>query len=291
MAEKITAGHRGYLNPTNSVEAVNHGIPVSLMERMKRIVREFIQLPLEEKLKYEVQEQEGYGQAFIAAEDQNLDWVDRIFLNTLPTENRKMNLWPTKPVDFRETLDQYSIETQKLSNTVLCLLSENVGLKPDCFINMYGNIRQAMRFNYYPPCPRPDLVLGRTPHSDGGGLTVLLQDDETVGLQICKDGEWIPVQPIPGALVINIGDMLEVRSNGRYKSIEHRAVTNMDRDRISIAMFYGPDMDTEVGPAPELIDELHPCQYRRFICAEYMRHFFSDKFDGKTKIEFVKIKV
>ncbi|XP_057819930.1 oxoglutarate-dependent flavonoid 7-O-demethylase 1 [Cryptomeria japonica] len=271
-------------------QAVNHGIPVSLMERMKGIVREFIQLPLEEKLKYKTQEIEGYGQSFVASDDQILDWADMMYLTTLPPENRKMNFWPTKPADFRESVDQYAFEIQKFGNTVLCLLSENAGLKPDHFINMCGKMTQFMRWNYYPPCPRPDLVLGLSPHSDSGGLTVLLQDDETVGLQICKDGEWVPVQPILGALVINIGDMLEVISNGIYKSIEHRAVTNMDRDRISIAMFCNPSGETEVGPAPELIDDLHPCQYRRFIRADYVKNLFSGKLEGK-KIEFAKIKL
>ncbi|XP_059077665.1 codeine O-demethylase isoform X3 [Cryptomeria japonica] len=159
----------------------------------------------------------------------------------------------------RETVDQYAVEIQKLDNTVLSLLSENAGLKQDCFINMFGKMSQTMRMNYYPPCTRPDLVLGISPHSDATGLTVLLQDDETV------------------------------ISNGIYKSIEHRAVTNMDRDRISIATFCGPSMKTEVGPVPELIDELHPCLYRRFNRAEYMQNFFSGKLEGK-KIDFAKIK-
>ncbi|XP_057846213.2 protein SRG1 [Cryptomeria japonica] len=218
-------------------QAVNHGIPLPLLDRMKGIMRDFFQSPLEEKLKYEVQERDGYGQAFIASDDQKLDWADRLFLTISPPENRKMKFWPSKPVDFRETVDQYTVEVEKLGNTVLSLLSENVGLTPDCFINMFGKVSQTMRMNYYPPCPRPDLVFGLSPHSDATILTMLLQDDETVGLQICKDGKWIPVQPIPGALVISIGDMLEVTSNGIYKSIEHRAVTSTDRDRISIACF------------------------------------------------------
>ncbi|GLJ27816.1 hypothetical protein SUGI_0545900 [Cryptomeria japonica] len=257
---------------------------------MKGIVREFIQLPLEEKLKYKIQETEGYGQSFVASDDQILDWADIMSLTTLPPENRKMDFWPTKPSDFRETVDQYALEIQKFGNTVLRRLSENAGLKPDHFINMCGKLIQSMRLNYYPPCPRPDLVLGISPHSDASVFTVLLQDDETVGLQICKDGEWVPVQPIPGALVINIGDMLEVISNGIYKSIEHRAVTNMDRDRISIAMFCSPSGETEVGPAPELSDELHPCQYRTFIRADYVQNLFSGKLEGKKKIDFAKIK-
>ena len=109
-------------------------------------------------------------------------------------------------------MDQYGVEIQEFAIRIISLLSESAGLKPDCFINMCGTgkIQQLMRMNYYPPCPRPDLVLGLSPHSDSGCLTVLLQDDETVGLQICKDGQWVSIQPIPGALVINIGDMLEV---------------------------------------------------------------------------------
>ncbi|XP_057846222.2 feruloyl CoA ortho-hydroxylase 1-like [Cryptomeria japonica] len=79
--------------PSQSV--VNHGGPLSLLERMKGIGREFIQLPLEEKLNYKVQEPEGYGQMFVASDDQTLDWADLLFLTTLPPENRKMNFWPT----------------------------------------------------------------------------------------------------------------------------------------------------------------------------------------------------
>ncbi|GLJ27797.1 hypothetical protein SUGI_0545490 [Cryptomeria japonica] len=78
-------------------------------------------------------------------------------------------------------------------------------------------------------------------------------------------------------------------SNGMYESIERQAVTNMHKDRISVAMFYSPGKNTEVGPAPEIIDELHPCQYKRFIFGDYLQHFLSNKFDGKKKIEFAKI--
>lgn len=84
---------------------MNRGIPPSLMERMKETVREFIQLPLEEKLKYKIQEIECYGQHFVGSDDQVLDWADMMALTTLPPtlppDNRKMIFWPTKPVDLR----------------------------------------------------------------------------------------------------------------------------------------------------------------------------------------------
>ena len=69
---------------------------------------------------------------------------------------------------------------------------------------------QSMRINYYPPCPQPELVMGLNPHSDGGGLTILLQANEVEGLQIKKDGQWVPIKPLPNAFIINIGDLLEV---------------------------------------------------------------------------------
>ena len=69
---------------------------------------------------------------------------------------------------------------------------------------------QSMRMNYYPPCPQPDKVIGLTPHSDSVGLTILLQVNEVEGLQIRKDGMWLPVKPLPNAFILNVGDILEV---------------------------------------------------------------------------------
>lgn len=67
--------------------------------------------------------------------------------------------------------------------------------------------------NYYSPCPQPEVVTGLSSHSDGGGLTILLQGNEVEGLQIKKDGFWIAVKSLPNAFIINLGDMLEVTIN------------------------------------------------------------------------------
>lgn len=93
----------------------------------------------------------------------------------------------------------------------------SLGLREDVFADMFGVAVQAMRMNYYPPCSRPDLVLGLSPHSDGSALTVLQQGKgSSVGLQILKDNIWVPVKPIPNALVINVGDTIEVRDLKSY---------------------------------------------------------------------------
>jgi isopenicillin N synthase-like dioxygenase len=72
---------------------------------------------------------------------------------------------------------------------------------------------QSMRMNYYPPCPQPEQVIGLNPHSDVAALTILLQVNEMDGLQIRKDGMWIPIKPLSDAFVINIGDMSEVTNS------------------------------------------------------------------------------
>lgn len=72
---------------------------------------------------------------------------------------------------------------------------------------------QTLRMNYYPPCPQPQLVVGLTPHSDASTLTILNQINGVQGFQIKRDGVWIPIAIQDDALVVNIGDVMEVRNS------------------------------------------------------------------------------
>ena len=87
-----------------------------------------------------------------------------------------------------------------------------MGLDKDILHSMHRELMQALRVNYYPTCSMPDRVLGISPHSDTSTISILLQEDDIDGLQIQHDGEWVPVGPIPNALVVNIGDVIEVLS-------------------------------------------------------------------------------
>ena len=89
-------------------------------------------------------------------------------------------------------------------------MSKNLGLNSETLTTMFEDGRQGMRINLYPPCVQANKVMGITPHSDATGLTLLLQVNDVQGLQIKKHGKWVPVKPIPGAFVINIGDIIEV---------------------------------------------------------------------------------
>ncbi|PKI69083.1 hypothetical protein CRG98_010552 [Punica granatum] len=143
--------------------------------------------------------------------------------------------------------------------------------------------------NYYPPCPRPDLVMGLNPHSDADALTLLLQVNDIEGLQIRKDGMWVPVEPLPNAFVVNIGDLMEMVSNGIYRSIEHRGTVNALKERISVATFYSPNMDAEIGPAPSLVTPDSPALFRRISVAEHLKGYFSGELRGKAYLDTMRI--
>ncbi|XP_020261314.1 S-norcoclaurine synthase 1-like, partial [Asparagus officinalis] len=231
-------------------QLINHGVPDDVIESLKADIEEFFQLPIEEKKAYAQlpDSMEGYGHAFVVSEEQKLDWADMFFLRTRPLGFRSMRFWPKNPASFRDTLDKYSAELKKVADFLLGSMAKNLGLCAEEFTELFDNGVQSVNMNYYPPCPLANKVLGISPHSDSTGLTLLLQVNQVEGLQIKRNGGWLPIKPIPGAFIVNIGDILEIYTNGKYKSIEHRAVVNPEKERQSIAAFHGPSYDASVGP-------------------------------------------
>ncbi|CAN1799436.1 Protein SRG1 [Linum perenne] len=254
-------------------QLVNHGVSSTLVEKMKTQVEEFFNLPIEEKKKLWQYpgEVEGFGQSFVVSDEQKLDWGDMFFLLTHPLHLRKPHLLPNIPLPFRDTLESYSQEIKQLAAKVLDQMSKALNMEPEEMRDMFsGNIRQTMRMNYYPPC-------------------LLLQVSEIDGLQIKKDGNWVPVKALPNAFVVNIGDILEIITNGAYRSIEHRAMVSRDKARLSIGLFHSPRYDGETGPASSLITEETPALYKRITIREFYNGLFSRQLDGKTYIDTLKI--
>ena len=96
-------------------------------------------------------------------------------------------------------MEVYSTKVQKVAEEIYANLSVLMGMDKDGLKRLQGELKQLLRINYYPPCSRPDLVLGVSSHSDGSSLTLLLQDDEITGIQIKHKEEWVPVKPIPNS--------------------------------------------------------------------------------------------
>ncbi|KAJ0961961.1 hypothetical protein J5N97_029789 [Dioscorea zingiberensis] len=127
-----------------------------------------------------------------------------MFLITQPPHARNFTFWPTSPPTFRSTLDKYSTELKSVSRCLFDAIAKNLGLNPEVLCGIFKD-HQRMRMNYYPPCPKANQVLGISPHTDAGGLTLLLQVRDVQGLQIKRRGKWLPVEPLD----VNIGDALE----------------------------------------------------------------------------------
>ncbi|CAL4940587.1 unnamed protein product [Urochloa decumbens] len=254
-------------------QLINHGVPDEVIQDLKKDMAEFFELPLEAKKVYSMPPNrlEGYGQAFVVSEEQKLDWADMFALVLRPIESRDMRLWPAHPPPFRNSIDRYSIETAKVARRLFEFMAKDMGCEPESLLEVFRDLPQGLRMNYYPPCRQADKVLGLSPHTDAAGLTLQLQVNDVPGLQINKDGKWFAVDALDCALVVIIGDILEILSNGKYRCVVHRAVVRPSRERISAAVFHRPCQDAVVGPLPELGGM---ARYRSIGYLDFMKRYF-----------------
>ncbi|CAN1266526.1 Flavanone 3-dioxygenase 2 [Linum perenne] len=160
----------------------------------------------------------------------------------------------------RDEVNPFAGEMEKLAFKLLELISVSLGLPADRMNGYFDNQISFVRINHYPPCPFSDVTLGCGQHKDFDVLTILAQND-VQGLEVKRDGEWVPVTPAPDAYIINVGDICQVWSNEKYKSVEHRAVVNGEKERYSFAYFFVPSHDVTVKPLEELVSEEEPAKY------------------------------
>ncbi|KAL2317666.1 hypothetical protein Fmac_031542 [Flemingia macrophylla] len=208
-----------------------------------------------------------YGTSFNVMIDKTLFWRDYLKCYVHPHFNA-----PFKPLGFRETLEEYSTKGREVVEELLKGISLSLGLEENyIYKRMKVNLgSQLLVINCYPPCPNPELVMGLPAHTDHGLLTLLMQND-LPGLHIQHNGKWIPVHPLPNSFLVNTGDHMEILTNGKYKSVVHRAVANSQGTRVSVGAAHGPCLDTVVGPAPELVGDDNPAAYRAIKYRDYMQ--------------------
>ncbi|XP_044478798.1 protein SRG1-like [Mangifera indica] len=270
-------------------QLVNHGVSSSLLEKLKLEIQEFCELPVEDKMKFKIKpgEFEGYGS--LVRSDGKLDWGDRLLMITNPVHRRKPYLFPELPSSLRNTLECYFQELQNLSKILLGMIAKNLKMEIKEMEELFEDGMQLVRLNYYPPCSEPEVVMGIIPHSDATGITILHQVNGVDGLQIKKDGVWIPLSIPPEAFVINLGDILEIISNGVYQSIEHRVTINSEKERISVAFFVNPRFDAEIGPARSLVNPKNPPLFKKIRTEDYVKGSSSLKLNGQKYLANMKI--
>jgi isopenicillin N synthase-like dioxygenase len=158
------------------------------------------------------------------------------------------NQWPAALPGLRPVLLSWQAEATALAIRLVRAFAAALGQDEEVFAPIYRDRpNQLLKIIRYPgrdPSTGEDQGVG--PHKDGGFVTVLLQDTEA-GLQVETDHGWLDAPPIPGTFIINVGELLELASNGYLRANVHRVISpRSDTDRLSIAFFLGADLDSTV---------------------------------------------
>lgn len=274
-------------------QVINHGIPLSVLDDTIAAIKAFHEQPPEVKAKHYLREEER-GVMYSSNNDlyrtKAASWHDSLQVWTGPEPPKVEEI----PEICRQEVVAWDMQATKVAETVEELLSEGLGLEANKFKELTFANSRALVGHCYPYCPQPDLTVGIKSHTDPGIVTVLLQN-QIPGLQV-KHGEaeeWVDVKPLPGGLIINIGDFLQIVSNGQYRSVQHRVVANSYKEpRISIVIFFNLEKwkgSGYHGPLPELLSPERPAIYRDFTMQEFHENFYSKGLDSKSLIEKIKI--
>ncbi|GER24924.1 2-oxoglutarate (2OG) and Fe(II)-dependent oxygenase superfamily protein [Striga asiatica] len=196
-------------------------------------------------------------------------WRDNLKHTCHPLEQSMQN-WPQNPKRYRDVMGVYIVEIRRLSLRILELISQGLGLEKG-YLEEMSRV-QFLTASNYPACPDPSLTLGILKHFDHSLITILFQGS-CGGLQVLKGDKWIGVEVVPNAFVVNIGTQIEIISNGKLRSAQHRVVTSKEGSRTSIASFINPSPDCIIEPAKVLVNESNPPLYQPTTFKDFVKAF------------------
>ena len=234
-----------------------HDVSIELQDRLDALAREFFALDDAEKATIDMKRGgpawRGWfpvgGELTSGRPDmkEGLYFGQELAPSDRPLHGR--NLFPARPEGLRAAVLEYIDGVTRLGHVVLRGISLGLGLDEDWFDrNLTADPLVLFRIFHYPALARDDERWSVGEHTDYGLITILYQDDAG-GLNVRSPQGWIDVPAIPNAFVVNLGDMLERITAGRYKSTPHR-VHNTTRDRLSMPLFLDPAWDADVLPVP-----------------------------------------
>ncbi|KAH9320485.1 hypothetical protein KI387_015124, partial [Taxus chinensis] len=259
-------------------QLVHHGVPQTTIHHIQNEQKRVFDLSFESKLKIECYRW-GTPTALTAKQ---LCWMEAFHLPLAATTQQQLQ--QNEFTCFRMAIEEYAQAMGRLAKEIAEILAEKLGVsqeKASSYLKTnYTYDTSVVRLNRYPECPVPSHVLGLISHSDSDFLTILHQD-QVGGLEIMKDGRWVCVKPEADALIINIGDLMQAWSNDVYKSVQHRAVANSKKQRMSIAFFMCPSQETVISKHD---GDSNPPHYKPFTFREYKAQISEDVRLSGTKI-------
>ena len=249
-----------------------HGVDRSLLDRVQRLSREFFALPAEAKQAVAMIHSShfrGYNRAAAELTRGQPDWREQFDIGAerepLPqtpdspgwTRLQGPNQWPADVPQLKSVLLRWQSEMTAMSLRLLRAFAEALSLPEQAFDDLYGDKpNEHIKLIRYPGRDLTGSSQGVGAHKDSGFLSFLLQDRQK-GLQVeVEENRWLDAEPIDGTFVVNIGELLELATNGYLRATVHRVVSPPSgRDRLSIAFFLGARLDAVV-PVYQLPSEL-----------------------------------
>ncbi|XP_031262488.1 1-aminocyclopropane-1-carboxylate oxidase homolog 1-like [Pistacia vera] len=273
-------------------QVINHTVPVSVMEEMIEGVRGFHEQPKEVKMEMYSRDTKNLVRYFcngdLLVTKAAANWRDSIAFDFLDGQLEPQLF----PEICRKAVSEYIKHMIKLRTILAALISEALGLSSDHLASMECMETESLVCHYYPSCPEPDLTLGTAKHTDPSFLTILLQDN-IGGLQVLHQNHWIDVPFVQGTLVINIGDLIQLITNDKFRSVEHRVLAGRVGPRISVACLFYPSRMNKFKPYEPIRELLsqsdHPPIYRGTPFAEFVAHFRSKGLDGNSTLAHFKL--
>lgn len=263
----------------------NHGVGLGTIDALITAANEFFDRPMDDKMRVALNERMlGYlplyyrsyeGEERAATSHQEGFWIgqDRPLDPRVPLQGP--NVWPDQHADLKQSMLAYFDAIDPLRLALQKAFSLALGLAPDTFDKVFDHSLSRLKLNHYPP--QYDEVtennLGVVPHCDSGGFTILWQDDNG-GLEIqTKAGDWVGAPPIPGTMVVNLGHVMQMWSNGEFSATPHRVINRHGADRYSIPLFVNPNSDAIIKPLVEPMNSFEP-----FVYGEYQRQSWQRSF-------------